>query len=86
MGFDPATFPVTFGSPGCIEITQGNKCDAMDFFIPLEDFLKDKFGMTVRIDGLLGAALINGNFFRHAISGTSGGENNFFTVGLDHGL
>ena len=86
MSLDAVMFAKFFAGAGGIEITEGNKFELMNLFVPEEHFLEHQFGFAVGIDRALWEVFGHGNFVGRTVSGAGGAENKFFDVVLDGGI
>ena len=58
----------------------------MDLVVPVEDLLEHELRLAVGVDRLLGQALVHGDFFRGAVGGAGGGEDEFLDARIDGGV
>ena len=86
MGFDAVMFAEFFARAGGVEVTEGDELQAVNFLIPLEDFLEHQLGFAVGIDRALRQILGHRNFVGRAVGGARRAEDEFFHAAFDGGI
>ena len=79
MGFDAMVLATLGGCAGGIEIAECGEMEIGLGAIVGEDFLEAELGFAVRIDGIFGMILRNGDGVRFTVGGSGGRKVNLFT-------
>ena len=86
VSFDAMGLAAIDGCAGSIEITERGEMETGVGAIVGENFLEAELGFAVRIDGILGMILGDGDSVRLAVSGGGGGKDELFYAVAGHGV
>jgi hypothetical protein len=79
-------FAEFFARAGGVEVAEGDEFQAVDFLIPLEDFLEHQLGFAIGIDGALRQILGHRHVVGWSVGGARRAEHEFFHATFDGGV